>query len=125
MSQKTLVDHKPNNFARGIERTRLLAGSFFSFGVVGSQQVFENITQQFRVEGNFNFGFGILFDGKIVAFEQGDKTFFGIKKQTVGHKSALLASCFSAETVVIHHFFAVVNFFIKALEQAAIQKWHN
>ena len=55
-----------NDLARGIERAGLLAGGGARFGVIGCQQVLENFTQQFGVEGDLLFDGRVLFNRELV-----------------------------------------------------------
>ena len=67
------VHHVVDDLARGVERAGLFAGGGAGFGVVGGEEVLEDLAQQFGVEGDFLFDRGVLRDGELVAVEGVDQ----------------------------------------------------
>ena len=68
------VHHVIDHFARGIEGATFLAGSRLGVRVVTGKQVFKDLAEQFRVEGDFFFHRGVFLDGEFVALEYFQQT---------------------------------------------------
>lgn len=68
-----LVHHVVDDLAGGVEGAGLFAGGGFGFGVVGGQQVFKDLAQELRVQGDLLFNRGVFGDGEFVAVQDIDQ----------------------------------------------------
>ena len=69
MGLERFVHHVFDDGARGVEGTRLLAGGVLGFLVVGSEQVFKDLAQQFRIKGNFLIHRRVFDDGEFIGVQ--------------------------------------------------------
>ena len=66
------VYHVVDDFAWGVEGAGLFAGSCAGFGVIGSEQVFEDLSEEFGIQGDFLLYRCILGNREFVAVEDVD-----------------------------------------------------
>ncbi len=131
------VHHVVHDGAWRVEGAGLLAGRGLRFLVVGGEQVFEHLAQEFRIQGDFLIDGSVLDDGELVRGEDVDQapgpfpapaSFAGdlahvhlafTEEQAVGHLGTLLPIAGEAIHVDLP---ALVVEAVEALEQTAVEE---
>ena len=115
-----LVNHVVDNFARGVEGARGLARRLPCLGVIRSEEVFEDLTEELGVEGDVGVGGVVFVDGEVVALQQGEEAALRIEEKNIREKGALVGT--AREAVAVNLAVAVVLVLaVEALEEAAVE----
>ena len=103
-----LVDHVVDDFAWSVEGTGGLARRLPCLGVIGGEEVFEDLAEELGVEGDIGIGGMVLVDGEVVALQQREKTALGIEEKKVRKEGALVGA--TGKTVVVDLTITIVLF---------------
>ena len=130
---------QPNGQSR-VEGTCLFSCGGASLGIVGGEQVFEDLAEQFRVESDFLLDGGVFGNGEFVALEDVDEAAdfgsavassavgcaqvhlaLGAEEQVVGNLERIIVAVGEAVDADVVGLFSGPKRLIEALEQAAVQ----
>ena len=117
--RQRLVDHIVHDLAGRVVGAGLLAGVLAGFGVVGGEEVLEDLAEQFRVERDVLLDGRVLLDGELVAVEEPDEAAVA-EEEAVGNGVAVALGGVVGEAVDAVAAGAVRLLAVEAVEEAAV-----